>query len=250
MGDFNKELCFGEFLLGQSLTPYEKQLAISEATQTFNSSPYESIQNLNIACQLMEQVYSLNDAMQIALARNMLIAEVYSAMQQSGETSVLFDLIQKYVVILQYDAVNKLVLTQQDVDGFINLMQFSTELSGQVFNPTYAELTQANQEIQKTFVYGSLDDKQYLCVVNTYHQLLVMNYQQMNAANQQQLVNQYLAQSQPTQQYQQQYNNNNNTGSMNWNAYNMLSKMSLQNHVGMMNSIEAIGGSGDYWYLK
>ena len=88
---------------------------------------------------------------------------------------------------------------------------------------------------------------------NTYYQLLVLNYQNLNDLEKAQLAQQFMAQNQPaqpTQQYSNYDYNTGNSGSMDWNTYNTLSNMSLQNHASMMNSIEAIGGSGDYWYVK
>lgn len=247
MGDFNKGIMFGEFILGQSLTPTEWSEAYKEAIVFFEENPTQNLQNIEMLFQTMSQIYSLQDALQIALVRNNLLAELYNIYQSANEITVLNKLINKYVEILNYDPVSKLVLTQQNIDGLYSLYQFTAQASNTRYNPSQAEITQTTKQIIEIFTNGTLDQKQYLCVTGTYNILMRQNYQNMNANNQEQLLNSYLSQYQTNSpQYKNSQYNDANTR----DTYQMLSNLSLQGHAASMNSIEAIGGSGDYWYIK
>ena len=240
MGDFNKEIMFGEFVLGRTLNYIESQEAYREAIDDFKQNPMQNLQNISYVTQTMGQIYAIQDALQVALIRNSLVAEIYAIYRNSSESSVLYSLIKKYIHILDYDPKNKLVLTQENIDGLFSLYEFTAQVNNTQYQPSYQDIIQTKQQILEIFKNGTLDQKQYLCVTEVYNQLMRSNYENMNSHNQEQLLDQYLDQYPQTNQY------NANTR----DAYRMLGNLSLQNHASMMNSIEAIGGSGDYWYLK
>lgn len=261
---------FTEFLINQPLNMFELQTNRQEAIYNFNQNPAAAIQDVNEISNSMQQLYATQNLTQIALVRSAILCQFYTAINQSGESPYVWQLIQTYSNILAYDTDNNLVLTQKDVNGYLALMEFYAQISGQQFYLNWNELQQFQQLMVQSFLQGTLEDRQSLVSMALMDDYVLGSYQQMSYNEQQNFTNSYLNQN-------NNYNNNNSSYS-DYNEdnlwppgvsttqekqayiaqrqaeieesnyfYNTLSNMQLESHVTTMNIIESMGETSNYW---
>ncbi|MGB1216409.1 MAG: hypothetical protein ACPG5P_00950, partial [Saprospiraceae bacterium] len=242
-GHFNIGRWFGEFLIARELTSSEIKIAQQEAYSEFKKNPEQTLMNLEQIKQSMEQIFDLKDVLQIAVTRNMFLAGVH----QSGgkpENSLLIKLIQEEVNVLLVDKTNNMVLTEQDLEWIIEFAEFTSALSGENEKISSADKKKILEDLKKSYPSASLEEKQTLAVLASYSKIIENNYHTFDATQKEQFREMI------TGKDQQKQSSQGNDSKMDWNTYNAMSNMSLSNHATMMNSIEAIGGTGNYWYVK
>ena len=233
---------FTEFLINQPLSFSELQSNRQEAIYNFNQNPAATIQDITDIYNSMQQLYAAQDPGQIALVRSAILCQLYVTINPTGENPYIWQLIQTYSGILAYDTDHMLVLTQKDVDGYLALMQFYAQLSGQEFYLDWNAQNEFQQSMVQAFLQGTLQDRQSLASMALMDDYVQGTYAQMNLSQQ--------------QNFTSSYNNSGNrdyVGEMEsyYNASNanfqIMQNMMTESHVTTMNIIENMGDSGNYW---
>ncbi|RMG84560.1 MAG: hypothetical protein D6714_07645 [Bacteroidetes bacterium] len=284
-GLFNKALRFTEFLLGTRLTPEEIQEGLEESIVSFQQSPQQIIQETEMLDQQMQMVYQLTDPTQIALVRSSIICQLYVTFANSPEQPVLRRLMEKYTPVLAYDPANMLAFTEQDFQAFLDYTAFMYQLYGQPFSIDEATANQYREYFIQQFLQGTVEVRQSLCVMSEVGPYIQAVWQNLPEAQKQTLIASLYQSQQPAQQNTNDeftrdaygnidYTNPENIDKM-WpegvdtpeekQAYlmkrqreinsfnasmNIWNEMSLQNHATMLNVINNLGGSDDYWEVK
>ncbi|KAA3634054.1 MAG: hypothetical protein DWQ02_12030 [Bacteroidetes bacterium] len=266
---------FVEFLLGTSLSESEKVKFKEEAIKEFNTQPTMTLQQVTEVDQQMQQLYRLSDVSKIGLVRSALLQQIDLAYQSSGETDYLLELIQKHCRIIATDHVNMLALTEKEVDGYLQLAKFYSNLAGQEFSMDETLRNQLTSEFITTFQNGNLETRQSLCIMGTVSDYVINAYNQLSPQEQQN----YIASMYQTPVYQpsapasdipdysdpayidslwpegvdtkeeKQAYLRKKQAEMDSNNYmfNTISNMMTQSHVTSLNIIENMGNSGNYW---
>jgi hypothetical protein len=270
-GHFAKGLRFVEFLLNTNITEEEKRMGLQEALQSFQQSPAATLQEIESFDGQMQRVYQLQDPTQIALFRSAMLSQLAAAFQQSNESFILKDLINKYNPILAYDLQNMLAFTYKDFEAYLSMLSFQAQLYGQSFYLDAATKYQYQQQMVQTFLQGSLEIRQSLALMEICNEYLQVAYARMNAEQQAQMQLSFLQET-PTNDSVKDYSKPENVTwppgvntkeekqaylakrrqeiSTNNFTYQTMSNMLLENHVGMMNIIEDFGGGNSYWEVK
>lgn len=255
-GDLDKGVRFGEFILNRKLTSLERRLAQQEALQGFNANPAQTLQGVQQVNNEMEQVLQIKDALQIGVLRNVFVSVLTRNFQQTTERPLLRTLMEKDIQVLAAGNDGQLVLTKDDVEGLFDFVSLMSRMSGQSAVVSQAEKIQATQQLVQAFPSASLQDQQSICSMRALHDLMKANYDNMDAQQREQLKQRLVASNEPStnssngmSEEAKNWAKSRKPG-MDWNTYNAMSNMSMMNHAGMMNSIEAIGGTGNYWYVK
>ncbi|RLD60260.1 MAG: hypothetical protein DRJ05_05010 [Bacteroidetes bacterium] len=287
-GHFNKALRFLEFILGTQISESEKQQGLKESIAEFNMAPLQSIQQVEQVDLQMQQLYQLTDPVQIALARSMMLYQLFAASSNMQEIPFMIQLMNKYTPMLAYDSDNMLVFTEPDFQGYLKMAQLNAQATGQNLQYSEEEVQQLRAYLSEQFNFISLEQKQSMCTMAVMAEYSTASYNQMPAeqqtAWQNQMLNQQAYQYQSNQSnsmedaFQQGYNlqqeqNANyevewpagvNTkaekqahlqqmrSNMNSNAasFGIMNDVMMNNHATMMNSIENYGGTGNYWEVK
>ncbi len=257
---------FAEFLLNQPLSPGEEQAGRQEGIQAFYQNPAAVIQEVVQVDGQMQQVYQLTDPIQVALFRSAMLSHLQSFFDQTTERPVLRQLIDTHTPVLAYDPTNMLAFTQQDAEGYLSLMAFYAQLSGQQFNLDQATQQQYVEWLTQAFLQGTLADRQSLCVMGIYSQYVQASYAQLNTQQQQDFTASYygIVEEQPTTDYtnpdnlwppgvntteeKRAYLAQRRSEISSFNAsMSTMNNMMMQQHATTMNIIENIGGTDNYW---
>lgn len=283
-GHFEKGLRFVEFLLNTHITDAEKQTGLQESISGFQQDPVATLQEVETMDQHMQRVYKLTDPTQIALFRTAMLSQLAVVFQQSNETFVLRQLIEKYNPILAYDAQNMLAFTYKDFNGYMEMMAFQARLYGQTWTVDAQAYAQYQQYLVQQFLQGTVELRRSLALMEIVNEYTQATYNKLTPVQQQQYQLALMAQAQPNNNsggYSNSYSNTSpNTGQKDytlpeWPAgvtttaqkraylakrkaeiasnnylYNTMSNMMTEQHVTSMNIIENMGGSGNYWEIK
>ncbi len=256
-----------QFITGQAIEEAEILELTESAKAEFPQDPAEWIRQVNGLGQALVQLKTLQDPLQIGLARQMLIAAFHQATRNLPEEQVplMIRVIYRYVEVLSFDENTKLALTNRDVEAMIDYMEFSYRMSGVERTFTPDERASFARELAGKFPSLPLEQKQFLCSANFMWKLVKANYQNFTPVQQGQFQNQYTQQQvqkwQPpasqdaafnrmSRQEQQAYLQRKARENMaNQNMFTMMNNMSTQNHATMLNTIENFGGTGNYWQV-
>ncbi|MFQ5445931.1 MAG: hypothetical protein ACE5FF_03270 [Saprospiraceae bacterium] len=286
-GHFQKGKRFAEFLIDTRMTVAEEQAGREESIRDFQANPAWAIQQTESVDQQMQQAYQLTDPMQIALFRSAILSQLQAVFNQTNETPVMRQLIDKYTPVLAFDPYNYLAFTQKDFDGYLGLMSFYAGLTGQYFALDENTKAQYQQYFVQQFLQGTPEFRQQLCVMGVVSEYVIASYNNMPEEQKQQFLASLFA-APDYGGYQQQYGNANandygNYGSQEpdytnpenmWppgvntkaekQAYlsqkraemaafntgiNIMNDVSLNQHATMLNIINSTG-SDNYWEVK
>ncbi len=235
---------FTEFLINQPLSFSELQTNRQEAIYNFNQNPAATIQDITDIYNSMQQLYATQDLGQIALVRSAILCQLYVTINQTGENPYIWQLIQAYSGILAYDTDNNLVLTQKDVDGYLALMQFYAQLSGQQFYWDWDTQKQFQQSMVQAFLQGSIEDRKSLATMALMDDYVQGVYTQMNLSQQQNFASSYNNNTGGNRDYVGEMESYYSASNAN---FQIMQNIMMEDNVTMMNIIENMGDSGNYW---
>ena len=179
---------------------------------------------------------------------------------------LMIRVINRYIKVLAYDQRNNLILTNRDVDGYINYVAFNSELAGQKILVNNAVRNSVAQQLISNFVSMHLSQKQMLSSASLIWQLTEWNWKRLNQAQKNQYIMAYRKQiagnfrqsSQGPGYGQQQWTPPQNKSKKSLsqmradfnakqNMFKMMQNMNTNSHALSLNIIENIGGTGNYW---
>ncbi len=263
---------FVSFLIGQPIPQQSYAWFQQEVIKDFRSDPAAFFQGLQDVNSAMQQLYQLQNPIQLGLARSMLLAQIYPAlvqsMQQTGQSSYLLQMIDKYSPIIVIDQQSALAFTDADLDGFLTFAYVYADILGQPAEAiTPQQREQIRQVFQDNFPQLDLQTKQILCVMGIYGPMMQQAWNQLTPQQKQQLRAQMQQQTMNYNNYQQQggYQQGGQLSDAQKQAiinqlrqkmqerqmlFNTMQNIMNMNNVTNLNIIENIGGSGGWWELN
>jgi hypothetical protein len=265
-----------EFIIGKHIKASEVKELETSSIPEFKSNPQEFMKQINSIAESMKKLYTLSDATQLGTARQELFGALYLAAVHipTDKQPKLLQIMNRYVKVLTYDAANQLVLTEADVQGMMNYVELQSELLGYTQKISTAEKTAYKQQILVLFSQMSVQQRQYLCSGSLIWDVVKTNWDKMTYQQKQQLKAQYQQQTNQNmpninmdafnqsaakwkKYYEEKYpitegsggsgKSSNNTC---WECFKIMSNSMTEHHVTMMNMIEGMGGSDNYWKVS
>ncbi len=278
-GDFDKVVRFAEFIIADRLSEEEWAQALAECIAEFEQSPQLFLQSVAMLDQQMQQFYQIEDLLQLALVRSMIVGQLDLSYKQVPyeQKPYLGKLIDKYTRVLAYDPTAQLALTWRDVEGYAGVWAFYMEVAGQPVQLTQQELEALSQQLVQQFQISTPEQKALLCAMSLYDDFLRAAWAQLTPDQQAQMRSQmmqqlvaYAGNATGDQSMGQQYNYGASPSgmggskadaqlyleqmrqrmAMNDMTFNMMQNMMMQQHAASLNVIENIGTPDTYWEVK
>jgi len=256
-----------QFIVGQKIKDSEVRELKQKLVEEFNTAPSQILNQLNGIGSSMDKVYSSTDPYKIGLVRQALFAAFYKVTRHMREDQkpLMIQMIKRYIKVLAYDEVNNLVLTNRDVNGYINYIAFNSELAGQKVLVNNAVRNSVTHQLLANFGSMQLSQKQMLTSASLIWQLMEANWKRLNNNQKTQYVNAYrnqianrFRQTSQGAGYNQQFTPPKNSSGKSLsqrrrdfnakqNMFRMMQNMNTNSHALSLNIIENIGGTGNYW---
>ncbi len=281
---FSALVKFLEFIVGEKITSQERDFLKIAEINGFNQVPQNEISQIEKINNSMQALYKISDPIKLGVSRTYLFNQFYFAFQKlpADKQPAFFQIMKKHVKILAYDKNSGLILTQKDIDGFINYLMFMQYLQGNNTNFTYDLREAIKNDLISKFQSLPIDKKKIISSGDILWTLIERNWNNMTLAQKQQFIVSYRQQTgySPANNSfnrgvqtgyrigQNIINNINNSkkyrsGSRKksllerqrefqakQNMFRMMYNMNLQTHVTSLNIIENMGGTGNYWKIK
>ena len=209
---------FLQFMIGQALTPTEGNAVRQDILKHFSQRPQDFINEVKGIETMMQQVYSLKDMQAVAMVREEMSTTFNAMLQQQPKMNdyVFVQTLKKYVQILSKDNNSNLSLSNQDVDAYVNYLQFQAMLMGQNYQLSAQERMTLQMQLVNNFNNYSAEQKQTLAFAGFIWNNLAMQWSNMSTTEQQQ----YIAQVQAQMNVQNVNVNAQTTGQEFWNNVN------------------------------
>lgn len=279
---------FIQLLIGKKLTVAEMNQIRKSNITDFNENPQVIKNDVQQTENAMKQIFSFNSPDAVAYFREELIATLYQSVQQNPElnNSPLMSIYNQHVQILQYDPTSRLSLSNQDVEAYIQYLQFQNMLMGQSYNVSKQEAEMLQMQLVNGFNALELTQKQSIAYASFIWDVVEQQWSGLTAEQQQQYIAQVQSQMnvQNTTVSPQQVDQSMNTSqdysadiqalvdkskaeaaakgmsvqeyinykqrelNANSNMFNMMQNSMTENHATMMNVINNLGGGDDSYY--
>ncbi len=256
-----------QFIIGLKIKDKEVRELKQKLVEEFNSMPAQVMGQLESIGQSMDKVHNATDPVKIGQVRQQIFAALYKLTRHMNEEQkpLMIRVINRYIKVLAYDEANNLILTNRDVDGYINYMAFNSELAGQKILVTNVVRNSVAQQLVGNFASMPLSQKQMLSSASLIWQLTEWNWKRLNNNQKMQYINAYrnqisknFRQTPQGAGYGQQYTPPKNTSGKSisqmraefnakQNMFTMMQNMNTNSHALSLNIIENIGGTGNYW---
>ena len=204
-----------QLLIGLKVSESDVDAMRVDFVNEFNANPQNSYQEVRQVETAMTQVYSLNNIEAVAMVREQLTADFHKLIQQKPEMNNyhFVKTLNRYVQILNIDYNTNLSLSNQDVDAYINYLQFQAMLTGQDYQLSQQDRMTLQVKLISEFNSYPAEQKQTLAFASFIWNIVATQWASLNSAQQQQ----YVAQIQ-SQMYGQNYSNVNSQTTQNyWN---------------------------------
>lgn len=187
-----------QFIIGQAIKPSEVRELEARFVIEFKQAPEAYIQKVNTMSQWIRPLYQLTNPMEVGLARQQLFVAFHNATFTMPETQkpLLIQVINRYIKVLAFDPVSKLVLTDRDIEAMLKYTGFVNDLGGRPFVPTPAQRQAFTNELLQRFVTMPLEQKQLLCSASVIWNILEASWNQLSAAQREQVQAQFRVQQQ------------------------------------------------------
>ena len=205
---------FLQFLIGQPLTQSEIASIRQDFINHFNQDPAAYIKEIMDIETAMTQVYSLTNMQQVAMVREEMSTVFNNLVKQQPKMNgySFVQILNNYVKILSTDTQSNMSLSNQDVDGYINYLQFQAMLMGQNYQLNQQDRMTLQVRLASEFNSYSAVQKQTLAFSSFIWNYMAQQWASLNASQQ----NQYVAQVQSQMNIQ---NTNVNANEF-WNTAN------------------------------
>lgn len=272
--DFLYGLGLTQFVIGRKVKKSEVKELKNKLIEEFNTNPGEVLRQLKSLGASMQKVHNSTDPAKIGIARQTIFTAFYKATRNMNEYQkpLIIQVINRYIKVLAYDEANNLLLTDKDVDGYINYIVFNSDISGNKINLNYTVKRAVKDQLVKNFNSLPLSQKQLLASASLIWKLVDSNWKKLSYSQRVQYVNAYRAKISNNFKYNQRSTNYNNYkrwvppknyGSQKkslsqmrrefnakQNMFRMMNNMNMNSHALSLNIIENIGGTGNYWKVS
>ncbi|MEL6612270.1 MAG: hypothetical protein AAFQ53_09265 [Bacteroidota bacterium] len=249
-GDVELAVQLLNFMIGQPITRQERREIKQFALGEFDKDPQAYLADVADLREAMTQILSLSDPIAVGGMRQALVGAFHTLAEGMDETPRFVTVLRRYVQVVGQDPANNLTLTSWDVDGMVNLTALTAEANGAAMSE------QAKAEYRayliQAFPTMPLAEKQQLSSAGITWDLVATNLAAFTAQQQQALQAQMQQQAQaaygaqPIPDWSSQLQGQDVDPA----TWAQLSQMSQGMHASMMNGIEAMGGSSNYWEVR
>lgn len=241
------------FMADGAPTDKEKLTLRAGLKKEFLEDPAAFRAGVNEVKGILEEAKKLKDPMQIAFGRIALVSYYAGAVQDlpKDQVTTLLRVIFDKNPILAYDKENQIALTKKDLDASLRYLWFSNG----IFEPNAEQkkqMAELGKVISTNYIQLSIEEKQFLAIGAITMAVVDHTWKKMTPEQRNQLIasyNQNYTQAQ-TQVQAKPLPNWSQNQNLDAGTYDFLSRMSMQNHLSMMNGINAMGGSDDYWTIR
>lgn len=244
---------FLAFLVQSELTQQEVTYLLQASVTEFQAQPVAYLQELSSFNQSIASAQGITNPLMLGEFRQKVIGEFFAAAQQVPQNQIpayLQVLFQRCPVVA-FDPKTKVALTQLDLQASMVYVQELHALQGQqIPNQTLEVMA---QQLVAGFPQLDQQTQNFLASGNIVLAIYRANVARLTAQQQQAMA----------QQYSQQVSSNGggytpSTSAQgkaweNWHnqqTFQIMQNMQNQSHVTMMNVIENMGGSDNYWTLE
>lgn len=253
--DFQAALFFAEFLIERSLSKEEKKALKNSWLKEFQVNPMAFSKDLQDIQNAMQTLLHLGDPLKIGLVRQEILSLLYQNTKsiKPEQQPALIRLLFREVSVILFDEKTRLILTEKDIHSLASYIQFLQEMAGKNIRIDRQEISLLKEQIKTEFSSMPLEQKQIICCISLIWSVVDKNLKSMSESQKRQFYHQILSQNQqPVKnqpdakdiaQLQEKWQNQKL-------LHETLSQISLNSHVSMMNVIENIGGTGNYWTIK
>ena len=249
-----------QFIVGQPIKKSEVAALEARLIEEFRQMPDEIIRQLADIQGSMRQLHTLTDPGQIGLARQQLFGALYQATLPMPEADkpLMVQVINRYIRVLATDPVQGLLLTDRDADGLLNFLAFMSGLNGQPVALTPELRRGFAQDLARGFPGLAAPQKQVVCAGSVLWTILDARWKRLTPDQQEQFRQQYrMAAAMPPPQPAYPAAPSGAGAGLDAIAdaearqrmFEILSDVSLQQHVTSLNIIENMSDSGNYWEI-
>ncbi|KPM47397.1 hypothetical protein [Jiulongibacter sediminis] len=227
-------------VLDKKVTTVDYQSIVAETKRMFLKCPEVILGDIQTAKESFEQILQNGDPNVIGQFRQAFLGQVYqmAVIDQNPDMQVFWKIFDKYLDVVAFDSKSQLVLTSKDLEAYLNYIDLlAVNQGGQKLN--LASRKQLSEQTIANFSRLSQNEKKFLSNADLAYQLTKSNLSRFTAQQTQTFRQQFTPQVQLVQ-----------TQQMDADFYQRYSRMMLENHVSIMNGIENLGGTGDYWEIK
>lgn len=237
------------FLVQGQLTPQEVNYLTQASITQFQQNPAAFLGEIRGLNQSISQAQMLTDPLKLGEFRHQVIGEFYGTAQKvpANQIPPYFQVLFRRVPVVAFDPKTRVALTQLDLMASLTYLQELYALQGQQIGP---QVLQAwAQQIAAGFGQLPRDTQNFIASGNIVLSIYRANVARMNQQQQQTMAQQYTQQAQPYRPATTAAGKS----MENWHnqqTFNIMQDMINSNHVTMMNVIENMGGSDNYWTLE
>lgn len=228
------------FVLDKKISSSDFIAIQTETKRLFTSNPQLIISDIQMARESFEQILQSGDPNVIGQFRQAFLGQVYhlAVVDQNPDMQVFWKIMDKHLDVLAYDPKSQLVLTSNDLESYLNYVDLlNVQQSGSKLSTVQRNLLR--EQTTANFSKLRLNEKKFLANAGLAYDLTKSNLERFTAQQTQTFRQQYTPHVQPVQ-----------TQQMDTDFYQRYSRMMLESHVSMLNGIENLGGTGDYWEIK
>lgn len=274
---------FMAFIIDAPLSIVEQQALQDACIASFKEQPKRLIEEGLQLYQTMQNIYAVTDLGQLGFARLTLINDFYKNNVQL-EASAIGKIFQNYCKVVAFDPINAIPLTKKDLQGIVDYIEFLDTNFGEQTTATISAKQQLSQAITANFTQFSLEQKQSAAMGSLLYSTIQNSWNKLSSLAQVKLKAAFNVQNNSQQGYWNQQTINywdaNNQIQPNpalealkqkglsgkltteelttyqgylkrqQNYFNLMNNMHLQNHASMLELIESVGGSSNYWAIK
>lgn len=249
-----------EFIVGQKLKPAEIGELRTELMTEFERDPKTTTAQIKQVGDMMNQLYKRTDPIQIAEGRLVLLGEFHKAAQATPQKDwpASIKIQNRYVTVLQYDPQTGLLLTNKDIESFLNFVDFARKVGGEGPLPV-RDKNEFRTSLPQMYPQLNQDQKAIFAVMPIVWEVIDAQWKSLTPAQQKQALAQMRAESAKNSAPQQaarpavrQPSNARSSAALQQElqrqqrSYEIMMRASQIGHVTSMNILEAAAGSNNY----
>ena len=256
--DFQTACTLAALLVDRPLAEGERARLLEASRRDFPVDPAGFLAQVQEVRRAIEPILATADPLRIAELQQALLAEIHLSSRSIPAESrpEIVRLMDENVRVLSIDAENRLVLTGRAADAFLALGDLEGRVAGRTPLSSCVDRAEVERSLAERFEGGAIEEKRGLCSLPVAWKVIEYNWTRLGEAERARLAANLgfetarepdaaappgvdaakgdLLQRQADLRSRQQ-------------MFDMMNRMSLQQHVTSLNIIENMGGVGNYW---
>lgn len=251
--DLVPAISFLNFLIQGQVTQQELNYLLQMSVTEFQADPAAYLTQIQGFNQSIARAQGIADPIKLGEFRQKVIGEFFGAAQKvpANQLPAYLQVLFRHVPVVAFDSNTKVALTQLDLQASLLYVKELYALQGQQVSPQALEVWA--QQLVAGFSQLDAATQNFLASGNIVLSIYRANVARMNQQQQQAMANQYSQQMTANNQGYTPSTSAAGKAMENWHnqqTFNIMQNMQNQSHVTMMNVIENMGGSDNYWTLE